>query len=151
MDSTIARQLYNQRLDALGPEGREQAILRIHDAIASSQREKIEHAYAEFRRQHDVDPVIMVVDVLYDEFGERVGVSTHGVDLILAMQQKAFYADGYAALVYAFTPQGARDILIQHYTAQQADTALQPAGPGKMKLFICAMDALSGFDAVIPE
>jgi hypothetical protein len=73
----------------------------------------------------------------------------HGWELIAEVQQKAFYANGFAPMIYAFSPAAARDLLIQGFSAEQADTALKPSPPGKTKLFICSMGALSGYDVAV--
>ena len=36
--------------------------------------------------------------------------------------------------------------LVQGFSAKEADAALLPSPPGKTKLFICSMGALSGYD-----
>jgi hypothetical protein len=146
MNSKTARELYQRKLDAFGKD-REQVIKNIHDRLARDQREKIEHAYTQYREQQGADPVLLMVDVLYDEFGEELGVSLYGWERIDELQRNAFYAEGYAPIIFAFSPQGARDLLCQRFPAKDADTALLPSPPGKVKLFICSMNVMSGYDA----
>ena len=152
MDAAIAREQFHRRLDAMGREGMEREIQRIHDLLARDQRETIEHAYAEFLRRQGSTPVIIMVDVLYDEFGEKVGISEYGENLSSEIQQKAFNVRGYAPIIFAYSPHAARDLLTQRYSPEQADTALQPAPPGRVKLYISSLECLSGYDIpAMPE
>ena len=90
--------------------------------------------YAQYRGQNKSDPVIIIVDVLYDEFGEELGVGEHGPETISEVQRRAFYANGFAPVIFAFSPQDARNILSQRFIAEQADAALQPCPSGEPHL-----------------
>jgi hypothetical protein len=145
MNAIMARAEFYRHLDTLSVEERKKEIRRVHALLDGNEREKIEHIVAQYRDQEGGDPVLILADVLYDEFGEELGVWERGRKTISEMQRKAYYANGYPAVLFALGPEDARSILARRFTAEQADMALQPAPPGTVKLFVCSLRALSRY------
>jgi hypothetical protein len=90
MNAILARVEVYRRLDALSAEERGNEVRRVHALLVGNEREKIEHVIAQYRELAGDDPVLIMVDVLYDEFGEELGVREHGRKMISEMQRKAY-------------------------------------------------------------
>jgi hypothetical protein len=150
MDGATARQLKFAELER-SPLGREEETRRIHDGIVLAKKEPIEHAYAEYLRRHGSAPVVIVADLLYDDFGEELAVSLHGAEFVDRTQMETYYKGGYTVIATAWSPADAHALLIQRYGEDVAGDTLRDPGPGKFWAFVASMGVLSAYRGLIPE
>lgn len=149
MDGAKARQLKFQELER-DPLGREEATRQIHDGIILNWQEQIQSAYAQFLTRYGAAPVVIVADLLYDEFGEALAVSMHGGEFVDKAQMEAFNKGIITVLITARHPFDVHAILSDHYGKEESADAIRDPGPGKFWAFVASMDVLSAYQATIP-